>query len=186
MARCGSRPSGRRSTVTWTRVPRRTGSSCGRRTSRGHRGLRVDVVPGLSADGAVERGIRQGEGLVRLRGSGAAASSGPGGPRRAAAARSPRASRQWTSAPRRAGRPYLPSQAARRRRTRCRRRAGPGVEPAAGQPVGEGCGAVAGVEDEQRRGILAVPGGVQAAQHVPSPARSSAPCGSRARCAGRR
>ena len=36
-----------------------------------------------------------------------------------------------------------------------------------GQPVGEGGGAVAGVEDEQRRGFPAVPGGAQAAQHVP-------------------
>ena len=35
------------------------------------------------------------------------------------------------------------------------------------EPVGEGGGAVAGVEDEQRRGLAAVPGGVQAAQHVP-------------------
>lgn len=37
---------------------------------------------------------------------------------------------------------------------------------AAGEAVGEG-GAVAGVEDEQRRGARAVPGGAHAAQYVP-------------------
>ena len=41
------------------------------------------------------------------------------------------------------------------------------MDRAAGQPVGERGGAVAGVEDEQRRGLPAGPGGAQAAQHVP-------------------
>jgi hypothetical protein len=40
------------------------------------------------------------------------------------------------------------------------------VDRAAGQAVSEGGGAVAGVEDEQRRRLHAVPGSVQAAQHV--------------------
>ena len=40
------------------------------------------------------------------------------------------------------------------------------VDRAAEEPVGEGGGAVAGVEDEQRRGLRPVPGGAQAAQHV--------------------
>lgn len=37
---------------------------------------------------------------------------------------------------------------------------------AAQQAVGEGGGAVAGIEDEQRRGLVGVPGGAQSAQHV--------------------
>ena len=52
------------------------------------------------------------------------------------------------------------------------------VDRAAEEPVGEGGGAVAGVEDEQRRGLPAVPGGAQAAQHVPH-------LRDRLRCAGR-
>jgi hypothetical protein len=40
------------------------------------------------------------------------------------------------------------------------------VGEAAAEPVGEGGGAVAGVEDEQRRGVPAVADGAQAAQHV--------------------
>jgi hypothetical protein len=40
------------------------------------------------------------------------------------------------------------------------------VDRAAEEPVGEGGGAVAGVEDEQRRGPHAVPGGAEPAQHV--------------------
>jgi hypothetical protein len=52
-------------------------------------------------------------------------------------------------------------------RKACRGRADQDVGRAAEKPVGKDGGTVAGVDDEQRGGVMAVPGGPQAAQHVP-------------------
>ena len=123
-------------------------------------------MPGLGADGAVERGIRQDEGLAGFRVRGqrllpaprAAPGGGSGEVRRLQAVhRGPAAGGTAV--------PAFPGD-------------GIGIEHAAGgepdqdvdrpaeEAVGESGGAVAGVEDEQRRGLRPVPGGAQAAQHV--------------------
>jgi hypothetical protein len=71
--------------------------------------LRMDVMPGLGPDSAVERGIGQDQGLVRLGGRGSGFFR-PRLPCPSAAAARASGSRQWTSGPRRAGRPFLPGQ----------------------------------------------------------------------------
>ena len=126
----------------------------------------VHAVPGPGPDSSVERGIGEGEFLVRFRVRGQGfrpaprpvAGGGSGEVRRLQAV-------HRSAAPGRAAVLALPGD-------------GLGVEHAAGrepdqdvsraaqEAVGEGGGTVAGVEDEQRRGVVAVPGGAQPAQHV--------------------
>ena len=128
--------------------------------------LGVDVVPGLGPDGAVERGVREDEGLVRLRGRGKRLLAAP----RAASLRGgfqlcllqavdlrPPV-RGPAVLPRPGGRVLVEDAAGGQAHQDVRR--------AAGQSVGERGGAVAGVEDEQRRRPAGVPSGAKAAQHA--------------------
>ena len=123
-------------------------------------------MPGLGADGAVERGVRQGERLVGfgVRGQGLLPAPRPAAGGGSGEVRGLQAVHRGAAA---GGTAVLAVPGD-----------GIGIEHAAGgepdqdvdraaeEPVGEGGGAVAGVEDEQRRGLRAVPGGAQAAQHV--------------------
>ncbi len=126
----------------------------------------VHAVPGLGPDGAVERGVRQDEGLVgfRVRGQrllpapGAAPRGGSGEVLRLQAVHRGAAA-GGTAVPAVPGDGIGIEHAAGRQPDQ-------DVDRAAEEAVCESGGAVAGVEDEQRRCLPAVPGGTQAAQHV--------------------
>jgi len=172
-------------------------SSSFRRTSRGPPWMRGCNGPcqGLGADGAVEARYRQGlEGLV---GFGGFRSRGFSGPRGAPCQAVPAAAEvrglpgsAHQRAPRRAGRPYLPSQVdGLGVRTPLPAEAGTRtVGLAAGEPSVEGGGAgKPAVKTNSGRGL---PGRARRRcrrrKQRSSPARSSGPCGWRALVAGPR
>jgi len=127
----------------------------------------MHVMPGLGADGAVERGIRQGERLAGFRVRGQRLLPGP----RPAAGGGSGEVRRLQAVHRRPAAGGAPVPAFPGDGIGIEHR--PGGEPdqdvdrAAEKPVRERGGAVAGVEDEQWRGLQAVPGGAQAAQYAP-------------------
>ena len=166
MARCGSRPSGSRSTVTWIRVPGRSGSSFLPANQPRSPWMRGRTSCQASAGRCRRAGYPAGRTSRRVPGSAAGASSGRGGRCRRRQRRSPRAPGSAPPPRGAAGGRTFPPRWQGRHRTRSRPQPDQHVDRAAQEPVGEGGGAVAGVEDEQRRRLPAVPGGAQPPQHA--------------------